>query len=74
MIGDRSFLLQEKILRVLQDREIIRLSGWRSIRVDVRVIAATNRDLVRMVEEGSFYDELCYRVNVMKIVAISLSL
>lgn len=66
-IGDMGFSLQTKILRVLQDGEITRLSGWRPIRVDVRVIAATNRNLERMVEEGKFRQELYYRVNVMKI-------
>jgi len=66
-IGDMSLSLQAKILRVLQDGEVTRLSGWKPIKVDVRVIAATDRDLQKMIEEGMFREELYYRLNVVKI-------
>ncbi len=66
-IGDLSADLQVKLLRVLQEGEIERVGGTRPIRVDVRVIAATHRDLHQLVEEGKFRADLFYRLNVFPI-------
>src|SRR6187455_122700 len=66
-IGDMSANTQAKILRVLQEHEFERLGGTRTIRVDVRLIAATNRDLTTMVEAGTFREDLYYRLNVVAI-------
>src|SRR5947209_8139122 len=66
-IGDMSANTQAKILRVLQEHEFERLGGTRTIRVDVRLIAATNRDLPSMVEAGTFREDLYYRLNVVSI-------
>lgn len=66
-IGDMSPLTQTKILRVLQGQEFERLGGNEPVRSDVRVIAATNRDLEKMVSEGSFRGDLYYRLNVYTI-------
>jgi two-component system response regulator AtoC len=66
-IGDMSANTQAKILRVLQEHEFERLGGTRTIKVDVRLIAATNRDLPAMVEAGAFREDLYYRLNVVTI-------
>jgi Nif-specific regulatory protein len=66
-IGDMSANTQAKILRVLQEHEFERLGGTRTLRVDVRLIAATNRDLPRMVQGGQFREDLYYRLNVVSI-------
>lgn len=66
-IGDMPLSLQAKLLRVIQDREIERLGGEKVIKVDVRIIAATNRDLKSMVEEGKFREDLYYRLNVVPV-------
>ncbi len=66
-IGDMSSSTQAKILRVLQEHEFERLGGTRTIKVDVRLIAATNRDLPAMVASGHFREDLYYRLNVVTI-------
>jgi len=67
-IGDMSLATQAKILRVLQEKEFDRVGGTESVKVDVRVIAATNKDLSKAVEEGEFREDLYFRLNVFSIV------
>ena len=64
-VGDMSLQLQAKLLRVLQEREFYRIGGTERIKVDVRIIAATNRPLEKMVAEGEFREDLFYRLNVI---------
>ncbi len=66
-IGEMSPPLQAKLLQVLQDGEFSRLGGERDVRVDVRILASTNRDLERAVEAGIFRDDLYYRLNVVSL-------
>ena len=66
-IGDMPLTLQAKILRVLQEQEFYRVGGSRTIRVDVRVIASTNKNLEKMVQEGTFREDLFYRLNVFTL-------
>lgn len=66
-IGDIPLHLQVKLLRVLQDKEIMRIGGGKAKKIDTRVIAATNRDLYKMVLEGSFREDLYYRLNVIPL-------
>jgi DNA-binding NtrC family response regulator len=66
-IGHMRLDLQAKILRALQEREIERVGGTRTIKIDVRVLAATNRDLKKAIEDGSFREDLYYRLNVVPI-------
>jgi transcriptional regulator with PAS, ATPase and Fis domain len=66
-IGDMPLSMQSKLLRALQEKEIQRIGGHKSIPVDVRIISATHRDLEKMVEEGTFRQDLYYRLNVVKI-------
>ncbi len=68
-IGEMPLDLQPKLLRALQEREIERLGGTQNIRVDVRLIAATNRDLEKMVAEKQFRSDLYYRLKVFPVVA-----
>jgi len=71
-IGDLSPSMQIKLLRVLQEREIERVGGTDTIKVDVRVIAATNRNLEELIEMGQFREDLYYRLNVFPIHLPSL--
>jgi Nif-specific regulatory protein len=71
-IGEISAAFQAKLLRVLQEGEFERVGGTRTLKVDVRIIAATNRDLESEVEAGSFREDLYYRLNVMPIYMPSL--
>jgi DNA-binding NtrC family response regulator len=66
-IGEISPATQVKLLRVLQEREFERVGGNQTLKVDVRVIAATNRDLKEMVERGQFREDLFYRLNVINV-------
>jgi transcriptional regulator with PAS, ATPase and Fis domain len=72
-IGDIGLGFQLKLLRFLQDREIRPLGAARARRVDVRVLAATNRDLRQMVDEGKFREDVWFRLNVVRIVVPPLS-
>jgi Nif-specific regulatory protein len=64
-IGELALPLQAKLLRVLQERELMRVGGTRPIKVDIRVLAATNRSLGEMAKEGKFREDLYYRLNVL---------
>ncbi|RJX28632.1 MAG: PAS domain S-box protein [Dethiobacter sp.] len=66
-IADLPLNLQVKLLRVLEDREIMRLGGEKPVKVDVRIVTATNKDLAVMVADGSFRDALFYRLNVVPV-------
>ena len=66
-IGDISSKLQLDLLRVLEERQFFRVGGQESVRVDVRIIAATNRDLQKAVADGSFREDLFYRLNVIPV-------
>ena len=66
-IGELDIALQAKLLRALQEKEIRRVGGIKEIEVDVRVLAATNRDLLKMAEEQRFREDLYYRLNVLSI-------
>ncbi|MCM3766699.1 sigma-54-dependent Fis family transcriptional regulator [Neobacillus niacini] len=66
-IGDMPLSMQSKLLRVLQEKEVVRVGGHKSVAVDVRIIAATHRNLEKMVEKGEFRQDLYYRLNVIKI-------
>src|ERR671922_396560 len=63
-VGDMSAKTQAKVLRVLQEQEVERLGSARTIKVDVRVIAATNKNLEQEIEKGEFRDDLYFRLNV----------
>jgi len=71
-ISDMSFQMQAKILRVIQERSFNRLGSTKPIQVDVRILAATNRDLEKMIQERTFREDLYYRLNVVSILVPSL--
>lgn len=71
-IGDMPLHMQTKILRVLQEGEIQRVGGTSTLKVDVRIIAATNKNLEEMVKEGTFREDLYYRLNVVRLRLPSL--
>lgn len=66
-IGDLPISLQVKLLRVLQDQQIVRIGGTRQIKLDVHILAATNKNLKSMVKENSFREDLFYRLNIIPI-------
>jgi transcriptional regulator with GAF, ATPase, and Fis domain len=67
-VGEISPSVQAKLLRVLQEHEVKRVGGTESLKVDVRVIAATNKDLSELVADGKFRGDLFYRLNVLPLV------
>lgn len=71
-IGELPLQMQVKLLRVLQEREITRVGGTKSVKIDIRVVAATNRDLRDMVEHNLFRADLYYRINVFPIHILPL--
>jgi len=72
-IGEMPISLQSRLLRVLQERQVMRLGGDRLIDIDVRLIAATNRNINEMVRKGEFREDLFYRLNVLKLKVPSLN-
>ncbi|MFM7841666.1 MAG: sigma 54-interacting transcriptional regulator, partial [Nitrospira sp.] len=66
-IGDMSLNTQAKVLRVLQEQQFMRVGGTKAIKVDVRVIAASNKDLQAEIKKGNFREDLYYRLNVVPI-------
>ncbi|MGI5859859.1 MAG: sigma 54-interacting transcriptional regulator [Tepidanaerobacteraceae bacterium] len=71
-IGDLPLNLQVKLLQVLQEHELTRIGGTKPVKVDIRTIAATNKDLKKMVDEGQFREDLYYRLNVVPLIIPSL--
>ncbi|MBX9974515.1 sigma 54-interacting transcriptional regulator [Cytobacillus firmus] len=66
-IGEMPLVMQTKLLRVLQEKEAERVGGVKKYRINVRVIAATNRDLMQMIENGEFREDLYYRLNIIQL-------
>jgi len=67
-IGELSLSTQAKILRFLEEKEFNRVGGSKTIKVDVRLITATNRDLNQLLKKGAFREDLYYRINVVPII------
>lgn len=72
-IGNLSYSLQAKLLRSLQQRQIVRVGGTKPIPIDIRLVCATNRDLRKMAEEGSFREDFLYRINTIHLHLPSLA-
>jgi two-component system, NtrC family, response regulator AtoC len=66
-IGDMGLNLQGKILRLVEQKSFRRIGGLKDIQVDVRIVTATNKDLLKLKEEGKFREDLFYRINVASI-------
>jgi len=66
-IGEMPLQLQAKLLRVLQEREIVRVGGTKPIKIDVRIVSATNADIVKKIEDGEFREDLYYRLNTIPV-------
>ena len=71
-IGDLPLNLQVKLLQVLQEHELTRIGATKPVKVDIRIIAATNKNLKKMVDEGLFREDLYYRLNVVPLIIPSL--
>lgn len=71
-IGEMPILLQAKLLRVIQEKEFIRVGGTNPIKLDIRIIAATNQDLQEQIKEGKFREDLYYRLNVVPVRVLPL--
>ena len=71
-IGELSTLTQVKLLRVLQERQIERVGGEKSVKVDIRIVAATNQDILELIDKGKFRKDLFYRLNIISIRLPSL--
>lgn len=71
-IGDMTPGMQSKMLRVIQEKELERVGGTKTIKLDIRIISATNRDLEKMVKEGSFRQDLYYRLNIIPLYLLPL--
>jgi|SRR5680860_14989 len=71
-IGDMSISMQAKLLRVLQERELERVGGTKTIKLNIRVIAATNRNLEKMIDEGTFRQDIYYRLNIVPLLILPL--
>jgi len=71
-LGELPLAVQGKLLRVLQDRQLERVGGTQTISVDVRIVAATHRDLSQMVRQGTFREDLYYRIKVVELVLVPL--
>jgi two-component system response regulator HydG len=72
-VSEMSLMMQVKLLRALQEREFNRVGGEATIQVDVRVIAATNKDLMELINDGAFREDLYYRLNVIELEVPPLS-
>jgi Nif-specific regulatory protein len=71
-IGEVSLTVQAKLLRVIQEKELERVGGTKMVQTDVRIIAATNRDLLKLIQQGQFREDLYYRLNTFPIIVPSL--
>jgi len=72
-IGDMPIAMQAKLLRVLEDKKVLRIGGTEEIPINVRILAATNKDLVKEIDKGTFRQDLFYRLNVVSLRAPALA-